>query len=757
MQSNSATPQTSNTTAPVTVPFTGSQTAGNLNVVIVGWNDATAQISSVTDTNQNVYQIAVGRTVGSGISQAIYYAKNIAAANAGANVVKVTFASAASYPDVRISEYRWADRNNPVDVTAASSGNSALSGTGSVTTTYATDLLVGANTVATRTINAGANFARRLITVQDGDIVEDRLVAPGSYSANAPLSGAGPWVMQLVAFRAGPPDTTPPTAVITSPLSGATGVGTISVTVSATDTDTGVAGVQLQVDGVPLTATATSPYTFSLDTTKLASGPHILTASAWDFANNIGNASPVSVTFSNPNPADPTQSGMWSGTVSLPIVAVNSALLPNGAILFWDGQSFGVNAIVFNPTTDIIDSVPVPVNIFCSGQEQMSDGRILVVGGHVGAHIGLPAGNIFDPSNESWIVLPNMSFARWYPTATMLLDGRLIVTSGETNCDGCDVKVQEIYDPSLNSWSVLSNAPLLFPYYPHVYLLPDGRLFVPATSEDPIVSEVLDLNALKWTAVGGTALDGGSSAMYLPSKFLKTGKSTDPDTTVQPSVATAYVLDMTQTSPSWRQVASMAVARTFHNTTLLPDGNVLVTGGGPTTNATDTANAVLPAELWSPTTETWRTLAPMSAPRLYHSEALLLPDGRVLVSGGGRFDDDTVPTDQFSAEFFAPPYLFKGPRPTISAAPSQLSYGQNFIVQTPDAARIAKVSLIRFGTVTHAINMSQRFIPLSIASVGNGSLTITAPVNANLAPPGNYMLFLVDTNGIPSVAAIVHF
>ena len=146
----------------------------------------------------------------------------------------------------------------------------------------------------------------------------------------------------------------------------------------------------------------------------------------------------------------------------------------------------------------------------------------------------------------------------------------------------------------------------------------------------------------------------------------------------------------------------------------------------------------------------------MNAPRLYHSEALLLPDGRVLISGGGRFNGVNEPTDQFSAEFFSPPYLFKGPRPTIAGAPSQLSYGQNFTVQTPDAAQIASVSLIRFGAVTHATNMAQRFIPLSF-SAGSGSLTVTAPVNANLAPPGNYMLFIVNANGVPSVAAIVHF
>ena len=136
--------------------------------------------------------------------------------------------------------------------------------------------------------------------------------------------------------------------------------------------------------------------------------------------------------------------------------------------------------------------------------------------GHGGSHIGMPYGNIFDPSANTWTVLPNMAYPRWYPTVTMLPDKRLIVTSGETTCNGCDATIQEIYDPSTNSWSLLSDAPFSLPYYPRVYLLSDGRILVAATMKGPIVSQVLDLNALTWTSVGRPAVDGLSSAMYLP-------------------------------------------------------------------------------------------------------------------------------------------------------------------------------------------------------------------------------------------------
>jgi hypothetical protein len=211
VQGNYSAPSTPQTR--VTVTYKAAQTAGNLNVVIVGRSDTTTQVSSVTDSKGNVYQLAVGPTVQTGVnpaSQSIYYAKKILAATAGTNTVTVNFSAAANYPDIRILEYSGVDPTNPVDVSASATGNSATSSSGSVTTKNSMDLLVGANIVWTLTTGPGSGLTQRLLT-NDGDIAEDRVVtATGSYSTSAPLSSAGPWVMQMVAFRAaGSPTPTP--------------------------------------------------------------------------------------------------------------------------------------------------------------------------------------------------------------------------------------------------------------------------------------------------------------------------------------------------------------------------------------------------------------------------------------------------------------------------------------------------------------------------------------------------------------------
>ncbi|HZF18150.1 MAG TPA: LamG-like jellyroll fold domain-containing protein [Burkholderiales bacterium] len=547
-------------------------------------------------------------------------------------------------------------------------------------------------------------------------------------------------------------DTTPPNVNMTSPAPGAVVSNVISIAANAAD-NVGVAAVQFLLDGAPLGSPVSSPpYSIVWDTTTTAPGSHNVQARATDFANNSTTSSAVTVTVAA---ATPATIGQWSAPTTWPIVSVHANLLPTGEILAWDGQSDGNDARVWNPITNVFTAVPNSLtNMFCAGHCQLADGRQLVVGGHIAGHDGLRDTNIFNPTTRTWTKVAPMAVGRWYPTATVLPDGRILATSGEINCAGCFAPIPEIYNVQTNTWTQITTASQSFPYYPHLFVLPDGRVLAASTAEDAIVSRVLNLATGTWSVVDPNPVDGGSAAMYVPGKIMKTGRSFDPDQPVVPSAANTYVIDMTQPSPAWRETPPMMFPRTYHTTTLLPDGTVLVTGGGTTTDAVGLGDAVLTAELWSPLTETWSALSKMQKPRLYHSEALLLPDGRVAVMGGGRFNGVDEPTDQLSSEFFSPPYLFKGARPTISSAPASTTYGANIAVQTPDAAAIASVSMIKLGSVTHAFNTDQRFLPLQFAAAGT-TLNVQAPANSNLAVPGFYMLFILNANGVPSVAAII--
>ena len=205
----------------------------------------------------------------------------------------------------------------------------------------------------------------------------------------------------------------------------------------------------------------------------------------------------------------------------------------------------------------------------------------------------------------------------------------------------------------------------------------------------------------------------------------------------------------------------MAVGRGQITATILANGQVLVTGGtnGTGFNAPPTTDAVLAAELWDPATEQWSTMARMSHFRLYHATALLLPDGRVLAAGGGQPPASGF-TDDYTAEIYSPPYLFNADgtpaaRPTVTSAPTQVTYNQAFTVSSPNAADVQGVTWIRLGSVTHAFDESQRLNRLSFSASGATSLLVTAPATSAQAPPGHYMLFLIDSRGVPSVANII--
>ena len=543
-------------------------------------------------------------------------------------------------------------------------------------------------------------------------------------------------------------NTAPPSVSMASPASGATVAGLVTVSATASD-PVAVLGVQFLLDGAALGAEVTTPpYSITWDSTTVSNGSHTLAARARDGAGLTTTSTPIAVTVSNSSNASVV--GSWSSPVSTPAVAVDLILLPNNKVLFYQD---GSTPTVWDYLNGTFTNVPVPTDIFCSGHAMMADGRILVVGGYgeSGTTIGIKSAEIFDPLKLTWTSVPNMQYRRWYPNATTLSDGRILVVAGWQTSANTNAGISEIYDPATNSWTSLTNANNPFETYPFMYLLPDGRVIHIGGSEYATDTDILDLNTTSWSVVDSNIVDGSSATMYLPNKFMKAGSAADSQNT-GPSSNTTFVLDMTQPSPAWHQTSSMAYARSFMNLTMLPDGSVLATGGESDKNGGDISKAVYAAELWSPQTQTWSTMASMHTPREYHGTALLLPDGRVLESGMGA-DFGNVP-DQKSAEFYSPPYLFKGPRPTISQAPTQIQYASTFFVGTPDATNIASVSLIRTGAVTHFFDQNERYLPLSFTQT-SGGLTVTAPFNANLAPPGYYMLFIVNSAGVPSIAPFV--
>jgi hypothetical protein len=561
-------------------------------------------------------------------------------------------------------------------------------------------------------------------------------------------------------------DTTAPTVSLTAPAAAATLHGVVTLSASASD-NVGVVGVQFLVDGVAVGAEdVAAPFSITWDSKAVGDGPHTITARARDAAGNTTVTGPRGVTVANTGAA---ASGQWSGVMDWPLVAINTVMLKDGRILMWDGDGTGdvcigpTSARVWNPSTGEFTPVPIPYftgqedDIFCSAQTLLADGRVLVVGGHDcdGPGLGIAMSNLFDPATMTWMRGPDMHYRRWYPTATTLADGRVIVLGGSVETTVDYVSIPEVYDPVTNTFTELEDAELSIPSYSFVFQHPDGRVIVTGSDEAKMPTYALNVATQTWSVVDPTVLDAGSGVMYRPGQFLKAGSSylsapLDNGGSV-PSTATTYVLDTTSPgTPRWQQTASMANARTHLNLTLLPDGSVLATGGSQDIGGLTPSKAVYPAELWSPTTRTWTTMASMKTPRMYHSTAILLPDGRVLIAGGGRLGPVSYP----SAEIYSPPYLFHGARPVITAAPASVEYGSDFFVATPDTARIASVTLMGSGAVTHSFNMNQRNVPLTF-DVVNGGLRVHAPADERLATPGHYMLFIVDANGVPSVAPFV--
>jgi len=430
--------------------------------------------------------------------------------------------------------------------------------------------------------------------------------------------------------------------------------------------------------------------------------------------------------------------GQWTAPFAWPIVAVHMMLLPDGRVL-----SIGRTGTprVWNPATGAFASVPMPANLFCAGHTLLADGRVFLAGGHISDSHGLPNITFFSSTTNTWSSGAPMSRGRWYPTTTVMGNGDVVITAG-TDQAAAVVTIPEVW--SNGSLRQLTGAVKSLAWYPRQWVAPNGTLY--EAGPDQKTFFLSTAGSGKWIA-GPIRLFGqrnyGSAVMYDDGKILYSGGGLTTNT--------AEVIDLNQATPAWKWTSPMAYARRHHNLTVLPTGEVLATAGTAGTVFNDISTGVHPAEIWNPQTGSWTTMASNAITRGYHGSSLLLPDGRVLNSGGGG---GAGAPNQLNAELYSPPYLFKGARPTISSAPASVGYGASFRVLTPNASTITRVSLIRLGSVTHAFDENQRFQRLSFTADGTG-LTVTAPTSGNRAPPGHYMLFILNGTGVPSIARII--
>lgn len=453
----------------------------------------------------------------------------------------------------------------------------------------------------------------------------------------------------------------------------------------------------------------------------------------------------------------------------------------------------------WDPSTKTLKPAPDPplgplnvggqetVNLFCSGHCFLPDGNLLVVGGHIQDSWGLRQTCIYNYQANEFRSQTEMNNGRWYPSALPLPDGGVLAISGTyhngVDKNGKDIvatnNVPQIWSPDDPSgWIEVAEPPsFVLPAYPRVHLDPTGRrVFMAGPLEDSWFLELKDdegndsktqvkvdksthLVPGKWTPAGikrkAGPRDYAPSVMYDSGKILYIGGGNgDGGPTTQ-----AEYIDLNAKPLEWK-LTNMKNQRRQFNATVLPDGTVLVTGGTRAAefNNLRDGNPVHEAELWNPVNDTWTTMAPESSDRCYHSVALLLPDGRVLSAGGGEYNEADPPNPQRNltdGQLFEPPYLFKGPRPIIESVPKEINYGKPFSVTVGTSDLIKRVSLVRLGSVTHCRNMNQSLMFLEPFTPAGPTMMVPAPADGNRAPPGHYMLFVLNKEDVPSVASIV--
>jgi galactose oxidase len=496
--------------------------------------------------------------------------------------------------------------------------------------------------------------------------------------------------------------------------------------------------------------------------------------------------------------------GSWSAVDSLPTNPIAAALLPNGNVLMWSSNAeltfegdigstpSQTDVTVFNPSTGQVVSHQfvnsMMADMFCPGTAYLRDGTLLVNGGS-----SSPKTSIYNFTTNTWSAGAFMNIDRAYNGSVMLPTGEVLTLGGSWAGSSTTEKIGEVWSPSTGAWSLRTgipakpvtgpdpaDSPNVYRGDNHLWLFATqgGYVFhagpsapmhwITTSGIGSIFSPMTTSGTAGLTFPAGNRGDdaysmNGKAVMYDIGKIFKTGGA--PAYGGANATTSTYVIDLNPalTDPLHQSVvvtktAPMNYPRAFANAVVLPTGKVFVVGGNTYANPFDDSTAVLVPELWDPVRQTFTVLPPMQTPREYHSTALLLPDGRVFVGGGGQCGGCS--TNHLNAEIFSPPYLFnsngtQASQPNIVSAPSTAGLGTNISVSTNTP--VSAFAIMRLSSVTHTTDNDQRRVPLVISSSSGNSYSLQVPRDPGVVPPGYYMLFAINSQGTPSIATIIKF
>lgn len=463
---------------------------------------------------------------------------------------------------------------------------------------------------------------------------------------------------------------------------------------------------------------------------------------------------------------------------------IHAVMLHNGKVLLVAGSGNDAAAFragtfktaVYDPANGSFTDVSTPEDLFCAGHVQMPDGKILVMGGNkdyptadgsVGFR-GLESSYLFDPATNKYTATNDMLTGHWYPSATALGNGD-VISLGGLGPESHGATTTEYFDYSEKRWLRMDEVQQTWEWwglYPAMVLMQDGRLFYTGSHTfgnglPGSGARIYNYGTKAITDVPGLQnkdeRDQSMSVLLPPAQDQRVltigGGNVDTNATAN---RLTDIVDLKAASPQYRPGPLIpqgtlaggapqtgAQGKMYVSLVLLPDGTVFETGGA----LHNRADPVFEASIFDPQTNTFRAgMAKDPVPRTYHSSAFLLPDGRVMAigenPGNGSFDN--------RISVYSPPYLFKGARPAIQTVAST-NWGYGTTQRITVSSAVTRASLIRPAAVTHSSDPNQRFVELPMTVSGN-TIDLNVTSNPNLAPPGWYMLFVHNANGVPSTA-----